>query len=272
MPILKVGPYDLDYVEAGQGPAVVLVHSSAAGYRQWQKLMEELAGRYRLIAVNLFGYGATSKWPGDRPMTLGDQASLVAAAADLDAGDVALVGHSLGAAVACEAALQLGARVRVLAAFEPILFYLLRDHREIAAYADIEGMSRNYLEFARRGDWNEVGHHFIDYWAGDGTWAATPEERKARVLPVLPPIAHEWEMLGFKGRPIAELGKIAAPVHLLRAADTNLSTKTVAALLQHAHPHWMVHELPTGGHLAPIMRPDLVNPVFAEILDETRPG
>lgn len=269
MPIIKAGPFELDYVEAGSGPAVVLLHSSAAGHRQWHKLMEELAGRYRLIAINLFGYGATSKWPGKRPLTLADQAALVAAAADLDSGPVAIVGHSLGAAVACEAALQLGSRVRTLAVFEPILFYLLKDHHEEAAYADIETMSRGYFTHAQRGDWQAVGHHFIDYWAGAGAWDAMPDERKARVLPMLPPIAHEWDMLGIEGRPIEEWGKIAAPVHLLYAADTRLSTKRVTALLRRAHPHWKFHELPTGGHLAPIARPDLVNPLLTEILDGT---
>ena len=68
MPIVKADPYDVDYAEAGSGPTVLLLHSSAAGNRQWRKLMDERAGRHRLIAINLFGYGATSKWPGERPM------------------------------------------------------------------------------------------------------------------------------------------------------------------------------------------------------------
>jgi pimeloyl-ACP methyl ester carboxylesterase len=268
MPILKVGPYDLDYAEAGNGEPVVLVHSSAAGHRQWQKLTEELAGRHRLIAVNLFGYGATSKWPGDRPMRLADQAALVAAAAELDPRPAAIVGHSLGAAVACEAALQLGPRLRSLILYEPILFYLLRRYREQEALAEIESMTDAFFANASRGDWETVGNRFIDYWAGPGAWAATPEDRRARMLPLLAPIAHEWEALGIDGRPIEEWGAIAAPVHLLCAADSKLSTRTIASLLRRAHPHWHFHDLPKGGHLAPITRPDLVNPLFAKLLDE----
>lgn len=269
MPTMKAGPYEVDYTETGTGPAVLLLHSSAAGDRQWRKLMEELAGRYRLIAVNLFGYGATSKWPGERPMKLADQAALVMAAADLDPGPIAIIGHSLGGAVACEAALQLGKRVRVLALYEPILFYLLKQHGEKDAYADIETMTSACFPQMKRGDWQAFGHHFVDYWAGAGAWAATPDDRKARMLPMLPPIMHEWDSLGVDGRPIAEWGAIAAPVHLLHAADTKLSTKTIAALLHRAHPNWIFHELPAGGHLAPITRPDLVNPLLTKILDDT---
>jgi pimeloyl-ACP methyl ester carboxylesterase len=267
MPLAKAGPYDVEYAEAGAGPAVLLLHSSAAGHRQWRKLMEDLAGRYRLIAVNLFGYGATSQWPGERPMTLADQADLVGAVADLVPGPVAIIGHSLGGAVACEAALQLGERVRVLTVYEPILFYLLKRHGEAEAYADIQLMTGACFPPMERGDWEAVGHHFIDYWAGPGAWAATPDDRKARILPLLPPIRREWDSLGVDGRPIEEWGRIAAPVHLLHAADTRLSTKTIAALLRRAHPDWHFHELPAGGHLAPIARPDLINPVLTKILD-----
>lgn len=270
MPILKAGPYDLDYVEAGSGPAVVLVHSSAAGYRQWHKLMEELAARHRVIAINLFGYGATSTWPGEQPMRLADQAALVTAAVSLDPAPVAIVGHSLGAAVACEAALQLGRWLRTLVIYEPILFYLLRRYGEREALADIEFMTSGFFSRAAQGDWEAVGNHFIDYWAGPGAWASTPDDRKARMLPMLKPIVYEWESLGIDGRPIEEWGKIAAPVHLVHAADSKLSTRTIAALLHRAHTHWHSHELRKGGHLAPITRPDLVNPLFAKILDEQR--
>ena len=104
MPVIKVGAFDLDFTDTGSGPAVVLVHSSASGHRQWQRLVEALQSRYRLLAVNLLGYGKTSSWPGTRPLTAADQAELIAAAAELAREPVALIGHSLGGAVAFEAA------------------------------------------------------------------------------------------------------------------------------------------------------------------------
>src|SRR5215470_13112105 len=102
MPVTRAGAFDLEYTDTGSGPAVVLVHSSASGYRQWRRLIEALPG-YRMIAVNLFGYGGTSAWPGARPLTAADQAELVMAAAALSPKPVVLVGHSLGGAVAFEA-------------------------------------------------------------------------------------------------------------------------------------------------------------------------
>ena len=269
MPVIKAGVFDLDYTDAGSGPAVVLVHSSASGHRQWRRLAEALQGRYRLIALNLFGYGETSAWPGRRPLTAADQAELVAAAAALAAEPVALVGHSLGGAVAFEAAAKLGNRVRALIAFEPILFGHLKAHGPASAYDEIAGVAGRYNELAAGGDWNAVGEWFVDYWSGPGSWAGMRDERKQAMFAMLPPVVHEWGMAITGVRPLAGWSAITVPVHVIGAADTRAPTREIVKLLAKAYPAWHVHELPSGGHMAPLARPDLVNPVIAAALDGT---
>lgn len=270
MPIIKAGPYDIDYAEVGAEPAVLLLHSSAAGNRQWRKLMEERAGKNHLVAINLFGYGATTAWPGERPLTLGDQAGIVAATSHFVDGDVAIVGHSLGGAVAAEAARRMGGRVRAVVLFEPILFYLLRMHGELEAFAEFDDTLRTFAAHGKRGEWDAAGRVFIDYWGGHGAWEAMNDERRSRVVHILPPLVHEWEMVTADGPPIEQWAAIQAPVHYLYAADTRLPSRALAALFRRETPRWHFHEIPTGGHIAPIARPDLVNPVIAEILDATQ--
>ena len=269
MPVIKAGAFDLDYTDTGSGPAVVLVHSSASGHRQWQRLVEALQSRYRLIAVNLFGYGKTSSWPGTRPLTTADQAELVAAAVELAPEPVALIGHSLGGAVAFEAAAKLSGRVRVLVVFEPILFGHLKAHGPVTAYDEIAGVASRYNELARTGDWNAVGEWFVDYWTAPGTWAAMPAERKQNMFAMLPAVVQEWGMATTGTRPLEGWSTITAPVHLIRAADTRTPTREIVKLLAKTYPTWQVHEVPSGGHMAPLARPDLVNPLIAAALDET---
>ena len=269
MPVIKAGAFDLEYTDTGTGPAVVLVHSSASGLRQWRQLIESLQSRYRVIAVNLFGYGKTSPWPGTRPLTAADQAELVAAAATLASEPVALVGHSLGGAVALEAAAQLAGRVRVLVAFEPILFGLLKVHGPADAYDEIAKLARRYGELARSGDWNAAGEWFVDYWAGAGTWAAMPDERRQNTIAMLPAVVHEWDMATTGIRPLEGWRAIAAPVHLIHAADTRAPTRAIVTLLAKTYPDWHVHGVPSGGHMAPLARPDLVNPLIAAAIDST---
>jgi pimeloyl-ACP methyl ester carboxylesterase len=269
MPVIKVGVFDLDYADTGSGPAVVLVHSSASGHRQWQRLVEALQSRYRLIAVNLFGYGKTSSWPGTRPLSAADQVELIAAVIALAREPVALIGHSLGGAVAFEAAAKLSSRVRALVAFEPILFGHLKAHGRLSAYDEIAGVARRYHELARTGDWNAVGEWFVDYWTAPGTWAAIPYGRKQNMFVMLPAVVHEWGMAMTGTRPLEGWSSITAPVHLIHARDTRTPTREIVKLLAETYPTWHVHEVPSGGHMAPLARHDLVNPLIAAALDET---
>jgi pimeloyl-ACP methyl ester carboxylesterase len=269
MPVIKAGPFDLEYSDVGSGPAVVLIHSSASGLRQWRRLTEALQDRHRVIAVNLFGYGRTSPWPGARPLTAADQAKLVAAAAALADRPVALVGHSLGGAVALEAAAALGERVRTLVVFEPILFGSLQIHGPAAAYDEIADIARRFTALGRAGDWNAAGELFIDYWANPGAWAAMPAERRQSTMAMLPPVLHEWDMATSGLRPVEGWRAIAAPVHLIQAADTRAPTRAIVTLLKQHYPEWHLHEVLSGGHMAPLSRPDLVNPVIAAAIDRS---
>lgn len=266
MPKIKAGAFELDYAEAGSGPAVVLVHSSASGNRQWRKLMQAMQDRHRLIAVNLFGYGETSRWPAERPLTVADQSALIETAAVLDPGPVALIGHSLGGAVSLEAALHPGNRLKTLIIFEPILFHLLRMCGETTAATEIETLGAGFGERTQRGDWDAAGECFIDYWSGTGFWRAMPEERRKSILLMLPPVTHEWEMIRTTTRAIHEWSTIKAPVNLVSAADSKITTRRVAALLAKANPHWHFHELPSGGHMAPVANAAAFNGLVQKIL------
>ncbi len=268
MPIIKAGPYDVDYAEAGQGPAVLLLHSSAAGNRQWRKLVEERSGKNRMVAANLFGYGRTSAWPAERPMTLNDPGNLVLAIAHFLSERFTLVGHSLGAAVALQAATRLPGRLNALVLFEPIPFYLLRQQDETEAFAEIDGVRTDFVAARDRGDWESAARRFIDYWGGHGAWDATHDERKAPIVSMLPANIPEWEMMFGDGPALEAFKAIDAPVHVIHAANTRLSTRALAELLRREYPRWHFHEIESGGHTAPITRPELVNPVIAGILDE----
>lgn len=109
----------IDYTDEGDGPNVVLLHSSVTGNQQWQGLAAAFKGRRRLIAPNLFGYGETSPWEGPSAQKVSDQAALVCALLEHLEGRIDLVDHSFGALVALEVAVALGDRAGRLVMFEP---------------------------------------------------------------------------------------------------------------------------------------------------------
>ena len=102
---------DVDIVQAGSGPIVILVHSSVAGARQWRRLMSDQEDPFHLIAVNLFGYVSTPAWSAHLSQTLEGQARLVKAVVPEHKGKFSLIGHSFGGSVAMKAAAKFGSRI-----------------------------------------------------------------------------------------------------------------------------------------------------------------
>ena len=162
-PTTAISPEDVDFIEAGStGPVVVLVHSSVSGARQWRRLMDDLKDRFRVRAVNLFGYGKTPPWPADATQSLDDQARLVEAVLPADAREVHLVGHSFGASVAMKAAARLSGRVAKLVLLETNPVYLLPHFGRSAAFAEIMELRNCIKTFGARGEWATAAQRFAD--------------------------------------------------------------------------------------------------------------
>jgi pimeloyl-ACP methyl ester carboxylesterase len=89
------------YLDIGDGPAVVLVHGLASGWAAWFRNIPELAASYRVIALDLPGFGRSDGFAG--PVELRDYVDALVELLDhLAVGDVRIVGHSLGGIVAQE--------------------------------------------------------------------------------------------------------------------------------------------------------------------------
>ena len=102
---------EIAYADRGDGPvAIVFIHGGLADRTFWAPQFVWLTGRYRLVAVDLAGHGASGS---DRKRwTIAAWAGDVRAVADaLDLKRVVLVGNSLGGPVALEAAALLKGRV-----------------------------------------------------------------------------------------------------------------------------------------------------------------
>ena len=53
------------YVEAGEGEPIVFLHGLPDSWYQWHHQMAALAGKYRVIGIDLKGYGQSEKSPGN---------------------------------------------------------------------------------------------------------------------------------------------------------------------------------------------------------------
>jgi pimeloyl-ACP methyl ester carboxylesterase len=265
VPVMKTRSWVIDYIEAGSGPCVILLHSSVAGNRQWRSTVEALQDRYHVIAINFFGYGQTSPWSGGREQTLADQGELVQPFIDQAHGDVTLVGHSFGGAVAMTTALHYPDKVSRLILLEPIPFCLLDEAGRADAFAEVLRLRDTVKRSGGSGNWETAAAAFADYWNGEGTWAAMPPERQKTFATLMPPNYHEWDaVLGSMAR--QDWSNVHARTLVAWTRDTKRPIREIVEVLRDQVPYWQYQELPRGGHMFPLTQPDMTSRLIRDFM------
>ena len=105
--VASVGRTRIHYVEAGEGPLVLLVHGFPESWYSWRHQLPALADAgYRAVAIDVRGYGRSSK-----PMAVEDYrmvrhvADNVALVSALGESTATIVGHDWGAPIAWSSAM-----------------------------------------------------------------------------------------------------------------------------------------------------------------------
>jgi pimeloyl-ACP methyl ester carboxylesterase len=103
--VAKVNGIELGYQVSGQGAPMILLHGAFGSGEMFGANIELLARRRRVIAVDLASHGRSPT--ADRPMRYERMADDVAALIEhLGLGRVAIMGYSLGGAVALRTGIQ----------------------------------------------------------------------------------------------------------------------------------------------------------------------
>jgi pimeloyl-ACP methyl ester carboxylesterase len=110
---LAIGSKTLAYTKTGHGPAVVIVHGVGGHKEDWVQLAETLAPHHTVYAIDMLGFGGSSK-TGEQ-ITIDEQAAaLVALMDDQHVKHADLVGNSVGGWVAATLAAEHPDRVSKL--------------------------------------------------------------------------------------------------------------------------------------------------------------
>lgn len=119
MPFIQTPNLRIHYRAAGDGDiALLLLHGNFGSWRWWQPVLEQLPAGYRAYAPDLRGCGDSERpGYGHNIDTLAADAHAFANALDFIPQHI--VGHSLGAAIALQFALEQPAQVRSLTLVAP---------------------------------------------------------------------------------------------------------------------------------------------------------
>ena len=166
-----------------------------------------------------------------------------------------------------KAAARLVGRVARLVLLETNPFYLLAQSGRVDAFAEAMEL-RNYIKkFGALGEWATAAEKFADYWGGAGTWREMSLDRRIAFAEALKPNFFEWDAVMNETTPVEQWATLLPGATLLVCDPrTVLPIREITAVLRRSCPGWAYKEVPGAGHMAPLTRPDLINPLVASFL------
>lgn len=241
-------------------PVLIALHSSGAGGRQWDAWRRLPPHGATWHTPDLIGYGAGAVWPPGATLELDTEAlGLVGLLQSAPAG-VHLVGHSYGGSVALQLALRWPQHVRSLTVYEPVRFALLRDGdgEDRRLFDGIVAVGREIGARVLQGRGRDAAALFIDYWSGEGSWAALPPSRQDAVVARMAKVRAEFEALFGDPLRLSDFRRLELPVRLLCGTRSPAPALRVTERLAQALPDARLERLDGLGHLGPIEAPQRV--------------
>jgi len=119
---IEVAGQQVHYVDEGAGETILCVHGNPTWSFAWRKVVQQLSGRYRVIAIDHLGCGLSSK-PVGHSYSLADHISnLKSLVVQLDLNNVTLFAHDWGGAIGMGAAAKLPERFSRFVLFNTAAF------------------------------------------------------------------------------------------------------------------------------------------------------
>ena len=250
MPFLRVEGGRLWYEVAGDGPPVLLLHSTLVDSRKWDDQMASFAGRFRTIRFDLRGFGR-SDMPTESYRPLEDVAELLRS---LDAAPAALVGASAGGALSLLFALEHPDMVSalVLAASGAPGFTGWSEDLRALWKATEAALEAGDLEGAQRLE--------LDYWVPPGRFgegAGDSDRRIAEIARGNTRAAAEAEdfMEGPVTEPLERLGEIRVPTLVVLAERDEPGIQAIGGTVAAGVPGTEVVTIPGTDHLLNMRNP-----------------
>ena len=281
MPVsyLRFDGLDVAYCDVGAGPrTLVLIHGLGSYMPVWSRNLAALSRHYRVVALDLPGYGKSSKANYDYSM------AFFARVVDrmitlLQLPHPVLVGNSMGGQIAMTHALLFPGRAEALVLVDPAGFETFGkgEGRWLA-----EAVTKELIE-ATPPDavWANLAANFHDlpkearFMARDRLRVIGGPDFDAYAY------ANSRSVYAMIHEPVAaRLGEIAVPTLVVFGADDRLipnpilhggTTRAVAEAGVARLPHARLVIIPRAGHMAQFERPDAFDAAVLDFLKEVAP-
>lgn len=239
----------------GAGPRVALaLHCSLAHGGAWAGLAAALPGA-TLVAPDMPGHRASADWDGRTDYATLCTREGLAVAADL--GQCDLIGHSFGAIVALQMALEEPDAFRSLTLIEPVLFAAARSAGS-PQYADHLARQAPFEAAWRAGDRQAAAKAFTAIWGTGVDWAAMPERQRTEAARRIHLVPATLSAVNEDSGGILIYGRLEALGVPVLLVEGTLSPPVIGAVhdeLARRLPQVRRLVVPGAGHMVPITHP-----------------
>lgn len=254
----------IHYLEMGEGPAVVLLHSFPTSSYEWRHVIPRLARRHRVCAPDFVGYGKSTAEPSaDR--SLAAQAPLIAEWMErIGIESAILVGQDIGGGVAQILAIKYPSKVRGLVLVNSVCFESWpSDYAELLAEPGWGRFTSNFFGakpglkgYLKRGVYQQalLSRGVVESYAAP--WKGS-EGRKNLIL-----AAEALDVRDVR-RVEGALRKIRVPTLVIAGRFDPIQSPNYSKRLSGAIPRSQFLSIPECGHLASEDEPEkLVRSIF----------
>ncbi|GAA3269235.1 alpha/beta fold hydrolase [Paenarthrobacter aurescens] len=212
-------------------PAYILIHGIGVSHRYLKRLHGVLAANSPTYSLDLPGFGGTPK-PGHQLSVEEYGAFIAAALKSCGIDSYVLVGHSMGAQFAIEAALHAPEQIRQLVLMGPVVDSRHKNVRRQSVALFLDGLLRE----SPSSNWIVIS----DYFRCGPRWYLAE-------LPVMMAYRTEERLAG-----------VGVPVLVLRGSRDHVAGPEWSLRLSRAVAQGRLAEIPGVGHVAQHMRPQAV--------------
>jgi pimeloyl-ACP methyl ester carboxylesterase len=267
--VKRLETHDTSYVEHGEGVPVVLIHGSLCDHRIWEPQRENIASKYRYIALDL-RYHGTEPWPdeGNNYSAVHHTNQVIEFIDALGTGPVHVVGQSYSGHIAARAALQAPELFHSLVLQEPAIQSLLTGPE---AGAILEARQRDFapaVAAVTKGDYQLGARLLVEALInqGAGTFDSFPEYVKsmvrdnARTLPLLfsaqpaPPLTCE------------QFEQLKVPTLIINGAQTSSFFSSIGEKLAQCIPVSRREVIADASHGVETQNPEAYRQVLLDFL------
>jgi pimeloyl-ACP methyl ester carboxylesterase len=247
-------PTDVEYLERGEGPPLLLLPGSFGTGAGWKALTDSLPSRYRLVTTSLLGYGATADC---RPMgntTMQQQTAIIDLILERIGQPAHVVAHSFGALAALAHALKGTRKLASLVLVEATPHGILRSSGEHELYAMFGAMTQVYFAEFEAGN-SDAARHVIDFFGGNGTFASFPPKVRDYVMRTTASNIRDWSSATSFEPPLAAFRAFSTPTLVVRGGEGHPAMKRIAEMLAEIIPNARLETIMGGSHFLPASHP-----------------